>query len=655
MTNLTNINSITLKGRKLEYVENNVSTWKTDTYTKSKTVLTWNVIEDMINSVKPQVTATVNTFLAPSETWTIEKVEGAIPANPIYEFIEVRFIEDTVSTPIFTDAIGDQNYFIRNSTTESKNFAIVKILANYDFPSVCIPKTVVVVDPENTDSKKTYEVKVVILDISETSVLKTIIAPTVEYFTTSDVVSEIGEGLVDAPENPTVEGNEVKKTVEIFAKSFFLFKTQTLNFNLELNVSDFVDVLCVGANASGDKLKLDLLNCKTLYPVGTGFKEIVLSSNLDRLRDYANFPLFIRNRPIITIPQKFTCADNILKSEYIANHNFEKLIVLDVDYLITLQNPKLEKPIDRYTLWNEENRQMELFYRHRANVSNDVLFKKNNELYDQTYKLELIPDTTETKFYYKSDVTSNLPIYYFGSVIYDEDYVPYELSENDVNGNVNTIVIKGNKTFKVEVSEKFNKIKFQFKNTDGTSNIDYIIRYSMPDLSTEILNSEGLGTLFLNDGTTFIEAGLDDVTGGNWTYLPSAGLVNNTAHQCNTICKTIYLGVEYFNSEILTEDTTIFRYGRYIHPTDNNKGCFTDIYIPIECVDLDPETATQEEKDAKKEIVKKILFGENFTGTVNIYFYSDSNIATDFTTRSVNIVEQQNVFGRKFYIIDKDD
>lgn len=278
-------------------------------------------------------------------------------------------------------------------------------------------------------------------------------------------------------------------------------------------------------------------------------------------------------------------------------------------------------------------------------------------MYDQTYKLLLIPDepTNPTKYYYNPIVESNLPVYYFASTIYDEDYVPKELSEFNFtdNSKPNVITIKGDKLFKVEVSEKFNNIQFRFANDLEVP--EYIIRYSMPHLNTEILNSKEKGTLFLNDGTTFIEAGMDDPDAilGNWSLMNTAP--NRKIIQCKTICKTIYFGVEYFNSEILTLETTSFRYGDYrLEGTTNEEGCFNEIYIPIECIEENIKSPQHTEEERIK-IVKKILFGTTTYGGVNIkiLFYSDSNIETELTTRNIKLTQQQNVFGRKFFVIDK--
>lgn len=660
MANLSNINSITIKGKRLEFVENN-DNWKTSTNDKKKTILSRYVIEQMLNS--QSVSSTQNNFLSLSESWNLETENGnLLSSNPIYKFIELKFINDTVETTIFKDVItktDNLNTFSRTSEQIQQNIAIVKILNGYDYKYICIPKNIKLVDKIDSTKNKIYDVKVVIIEPTQHS-LDTIIAPTVEYFTNKDNFVNIGEEI-SIPTNSNLSTNITEQTMNIVSKSFIWFNSISIDFNLILDVEDIVDLSCINNESI---LKLTLNSCVNLLPVGIGFKEIILSSNIKYLKDYTGINLFLTNKTCITIPDNFECDDNILDKNNISKQDFERLTILDIDYISRVQNPKLEKPINRYTLLNQEDRQMELFYRHRMNVSNDALFKRNNELYDQTYKLELIPnsETNTTKYFYKSDVDSNYPIYFFASMIYDEDYNPYELSEYKFNESedsteYNTITITGDKLFKVEVSEKFNNLKFRFKNNSTNNDQNYIIRYSMPNLNSSILDSKGVGTLFLNDGTSFIEAGMDDKDAdkGNWGLMPSSP--NRIEKQCLTICKTIYFGVEFFNSEIIDNTTTKFRYGKYIHPTLSSEsdeiGCFDEIYIPFECIEIDPEKPTKTEEERIK-IVKRILFGsETFGGEkITVHFYKDSNIATDFTTKKLKVRKQRNVFGRKYYVIN---
>lgn len=658
MTNLSNINSITIKGKRLEFVENN-DNWKTSTNDKKKTILSRYVIEQMLNFQSES--STQNNFLSLSESWILETENGKLINNSIYKFIELKFIDDTVETTIFKDVITSTdklNTFSRTNEKIQQNIAIIKILNDYDYKYVCIPKTIKFIDKLDSTKNKIYDIKVVIIEPTQHS-LDTIIAPTVEYFTNNDFVN-IGEEI-SIPTNSNLSTDITKLTMNIVSKSFIWFNSISIDFNLILDVEDIVDLSCINNKSI---LKLTLNSCLNLLPVGIGFKEIILSSNIKYLKDYTGINLFLTDKTCITIPNNFECDDNILDKNNISKQDFERLTILDIDYISRVQNPKLEKPINRYTLLNQEDRQMELFYRHRMNVSNDALFKRNNELYDQTYKLELIPnnETNTTKYFYKSNVNSNFPIYFFSSMIYDEDYNPYELSEYKFNESsdsteYNTITITGNKLFKVEVSEKFHNLKFRFKNDLTNENQNYIIRYSMPNLSSSILDSQGVGTLFLNDGTSFIEAGMDDKDAdkGNWGLMPSSP--NRIEKQCLTICKTIYFGVEFFNSEIIDITTTKFRYGKYIHPTlstdSNEVGCFEEIYIPFECIEIDPEKPTKTDEERIK-IVKKIFFGSETFGSekITIHFYKDSNITTDFTTQNIKIKKQQNVFGRKYYIIN---
>lgn len=658
MTNLSNINSITIKGKRLEFVENN-DNWKTSTNDKKKTILSRYVIEQMLNFQSES--STQNNFLSLSESWILETENGKLINNSIYKFIELKFIDDTVETTIFKDIITSTdklNTFSRTNEKIQQNIAIIKILNDYDYKYVCIPKIIKFIDKLDSTKNKIYDIKVVIIEPTQHS-LDTIIAPTVEYFTNNDFVN-IGEEI-SIPTNSNLSTDITKLTMNIVSKSFIWFNSISIDFNLILDVEDIVDLSCINNKSI---LKLTLNSCLNLLPVGIGFKEIILSSNIKYLKDYTGINLFLTDKTCITIPNNFECDDNILDKNNISKQDFERLTILDIDYISRVQNPKLEKPINRYTLLNQEDRQMELFYRHRMNVSNDALFKRNNELYDQTYKLELIPnsETDITKYFYKSNVNSNFPIYFFSSMIYDEDYNPYELSEYKFNESsdsteYNTITITGNKLFKVEVSEKFHNLKFRFKNDLTNENQNYIIRYSMPNLSSSILDSQGVGTLFLNDGTSFIEAGMDDKDAdkGNWGLMPSSP--NRIEKQCLTICKTIYFGVEFFNSEIIDITTTKFRYGKYIHPTlstdSNEVGCFEEIYIPFECIEIDPEKPTKTDEERIK-IVKKIFFGSETFGSekITIHFYKDSNITTDFTTQNIKIKKQQNVFGRKYYIIN---
>lgn len=641
MTNLTNINSITMRGKKMEVFENiTLSTTATDAV-KKKTILSRYLIEELIKKQTPE--STENTFLAPSECWTIKTEDGQIQEGAIYEHIGLKLLSKDTPTTVFTDTISGED-FSRTSSSEASDLAGVIIKDTYDFNFVCIPKSIKVVNT-TTEVETVYEIKYVVLK----TILDYVIAPTVEFFTSNDAFTTIGESL-SLPSQPATDGDEVSVTTEFFSKSFIWYGAY-INFNVKCNVENIVDTISA-APPNNEVLKLELVKCKNLICVGTAFKEITLSKDLAQLKDWkiggTKMDLFMRHNPIVTIPKDFVCTDNILETDNIKKQDFEKLIVMDIEYITTVKTPALTKPVDRYTLWNQEDRQMELFYRHRMNVSNDALFKRNSELYDQTYKLKLIPDQTNTKFFYNPEVNSNLPIYFFASMIYDEDYMPYELSELTEAGDVNTVNIRGDKLFKVEVSEKFYNLKFRFFN--DTTPTDFIIRYSMPNLGSDVLDST-LGTLFLNDGTTFIEAGLDDSDSdaGNWSLMPSAPL--RKVYQCKTKCKTIYLGVEYFNSEILEENTTEFRYGKYTTAEDASKSCFENIYIPIECIEQNPLTPTKTEEEHVK-IVKKILFGDENFASVNVEFYSDSNISTDFTTRG--ITEQQNVFGRKFYVIDKE-
>lgn len=641
MSNLSNINSITLRGKRIEIFENTTLNKTSNQDTKKKTILSKYLIEQLIN--EQSKFSVVNNFLSPVESWTISTSNGKFTDEyPINDKIDLIFMDS--NTHVFENITTDSSIksFSRSNITSSDDLVVVKINTNYDYSHVCIPKLVNLIDKVDTTLNKTYIVKAVVLGKTDL----TVIAPTIEYFTTSNFTesSSIGDELINIPFLKP-DTDETIKTLNVFSKSFILFNSQDIDFNISLDVENMCDVSCIN---SSKHLKLSLDHCRELLPVGPAFKEISLSPEIEHLSDYEistnRVDLFVFKNVDIIIPNGFVSKDSIVDESLIQSQLFNSLTILDNSYMNIIKTTSLEKPINRYTYWNLEDYKMELFYRHKMSVSNDVLFKRNNELYDQTYKLkfeEIKNGSGDVIAYrYKQNVTSNLPIYFFASLMYDEDYKPYDIYETDEIGNATVITIKGTKVFKVEVSEKFRELQFKFVDNSNTE-CDYIIRYSMPHLNTPVLNSKGHGILFLNDGTTFIEAGMDQ--NGVSEFLPSAIIETNSITQCETVCDTIYLGIKYFNSELIDDSTAIFRYGKYIL-TDNSP-CFNTVYVQNQCL------SSSVKESEKINIVKKILFGDSGVN-VNIKFYTDDNLSTKFTTRSINVVHQHTVFGRKLIVFN---
>lgn len=641
MSNLSNINSITLRGKRIEIFENTSLNKSADSDIKKKTILSRFLIEQLI-SEQSQISGG-NNFLSPCESWNISTSNGNIKEHPIYgDKIDLIFMDSNTHVFENTTSGSQIKTFSRTDTTSSDDLVVVKINANYDYSHVCIPKFVNLIDKVNISFNKKYTVKAVVLGKTDL----TVIAPTIEYFTTGNLGrdSTIGDEQITIP-NPEPDTDETTKTLKVFSKSFILFNSQDIDFNISLDVENMCDVSCIN---SDKHLKLSLYHCHELFPVGPAFKEISLSPEIEYLADYNvltnRVDLFVFKNVDVIIPNGFVSKNSIVDEFLIQSQLFNSLTILDNSYMNVIKTTTLEKPVNRHTYWNLEDYKMELFYRHKMSVSNDVLFKRNNELYDQTYKLKFEEVKNESNdviaYRYKQNVESNLPIYFFASLMYDEDYKPYDIYETDEAGNANVITIKGTKVFKVEVSEKFRELQFKFvDNSDAAC--DYIIRYSMPHLNTPVLNSKGHGTLFLNDGTTFIEAGMDQH--GVSDFLPSTIIETNSRTQCETVCDTIYLGIEYFNSELIDDSTAAFRYGKYTLP--DNSPCFNTVYVPNQCL------SSSVKESEKINIVKKILFGDNQIN-VNIKFYSDDDFSTEFTTRSINIVHQHTVFGRKLIVFN---
>ena len=116
MSNLSNINSITLRGKRIEIFENTSLNKSADPDIKKKTILSRFLIEQLI-SEQSEISGG-NNFLSPAESWNISTSNGNIKEHPIYgDKIDLIFMDSNTHVYENTTSGSQIKTFSRTDTT----------------------------------------------------------------------------------------------------------------------------------------------------------------------------------------------------------------------------------------------------------------------------------------------------------------------------------------------------------------------------------------------------------------------------------------------------------------------------------------------------------------------------------------------------------